>query len=67
MAGFKNYGSYGNGYTGRSYHVTGGHEREAYEAQMSKRPNRVGLLILRLLGYKGMAPPPASDEDGRHH
>ena len=66
MGAFKNYGSYGNGYTGRSYHVTGGHEREAYEAQMAKKPNRLGMLVLRLLGYKGMPPPP-SERDSHQH
>jgi hypothetical protein len=56
--GFKNYGQ---GYTGFSNHVTGGHEAEAYEAEMSKKPNRFGMLILRLLGYR--TPPPPSAED----
>jgi hypothetical protein len=61
---FKAYGSYGNGYTGRNYHVTGGHEAEAYEAEMSKKPNRFGILILRLLGYTGTPSPPSTKD---HH
>jgi hypothetical protein len=57
--GFKNYGQ---GYTGFSNHVTGGHEAEAYEAEMSKKPNRFGMLILRLLGYRGTPPPPSAED-----
>ncbi len=59
---FKSYGNYGRGYTGRSFHVTGGHEAEAYKAEMSKKPNRFGMLILRLLGYRGTPPPPSSED-----
>ncbi len=55
------YKGYNRGYTGFSYHVTGGHEAEAYEAEMSKKPNRLGMLILRLLGYKGTPPPPSEE------
>lgn len=33
--------------------VTGGHEAEAKAAEMAKRPNRIGMFIVRLLGYKG--------------
>jgi hypothetical protein len=44
---------YRRGYTGRNYHVTGGHEAEAIAAQRAKRPSRIGLFVLRLLGFKG--------------
>jgi hypothetical protein len=44
---------YGRGYTGRNYHVTGEHEAEAIAAQRAKRPSRIGLFVLRLLGFKG--------------
>ena len=47
--------------------VTRGHEAEAFEAELSKKPNRVGMMILRLLGYKGMPPPPPSDGEGHQH
>jgi hypothetical protein len=50
---------YRDGYTGRSYNVTGGHEAEAKAAEQAKRPNRFGLFVLRLLGYKGKPPPPS--------
>jgi hypothetical protein len=45
--------NYRRGYTGFNYHVTGGHEAEAVAAERAKKPSRVGLFILRLLGYKG--------------
>ena len=48
---------YRRGYTGRSYNVTGGHEAEAKAAERAKEPNRFGLFVLRLLGYKGRAEP----------
>jgi hypothetical protein len=48
---------YRSGYTGRSYNVTGGHEAEAKAAQRAKPPNRFGLFVLRLLGYKGKPGP----------
>lgn len=48
---------YRRGYTGRSYNVTGGHEAEAKAAEQAKEPNRFGLFVLRLLGYKGSAEP----------
>ena len=38
---------------GRDYHVTGGHEAMAQAAQRRKRPSRLGLVVLRMLGYKG--------------
>jgi len=50
---------YKQGYTGRNYHVTGGHEKEAEAAERAKKPTRVGLLVLRLLGFKGGVPKPA--------
>lgn len=50
---------YRRGYTGRNYHVTGGHEREAEVAQRAKKPTRVGLLVLRILGFRGGPPKPA--------
>jgi hypothetical protein len=33
--------------------VTSGHEAEAKAAEMAKKPNRFGMLIVKLLGYKG--------------
>jgi len=42
--------------------VTDGHEAEAKRAQARKRPNRVGLFFLRLLGFRGEVAPPASQE-----
>lgn len=38
---------------GRDYHVTGGHEAEAEAAQRAKTPSRLGVLVLKLLGYRG--------------
>jgi hypothetical protein len=40
-------------------HVTSGHEAEAKAAELAKKPNRLGMLILRLLGFKGSPPPPS--------
>jgi hypothetical protein len=54
---------YGRGYIGRDYHVTGGHETEA--AQWAKAPCRVGIFVLRLLGFKGT--PAQSRREGRRH
>jgi hypothetical protein len=34
-------------------HVTKGHEKEAMEAQRRKKPNRVGKVFLKILGFKG--------------
>ena len=47
---------YRQGYTGRNYHVTGGHERQAMKAERAKKPTRIGLFVLRALGLKN---PPA--------
>ena len=33
--------------------VTDGHEAAAKAAQLRKRPNRIGLFFLRLLGFRG--------------
>jgi hypothetical protein len=41
---------------GRDYHVTGGHEAEAEAAERAKNPNRLGLFVLRALGFKGTLP-----------
>ena len=49
---------YRTGYTGRSYNVTGGHEAEAKAAERAKPPNRFGLFVLRVLGYKSKPGPP---------
>jgi hypothetical protein len=49
--------SYRKGYSGFDYHVTGGHEAEAEAAQRGKRPSRLGLFVLRFLGYKGTPAP----------
>jgi hypothetical protein len=38
--------------------VTDGHEAEAKAAQMSKRPNRIGLFFLKVLGFRGQVTPP---------
>jgi len=38
---------------GRDYHVTGGHEAEADASQRARRPTRLGVLVLRLLGFRG--------------
>jgi len=48
---------YGRGYSTFNYHVTGGHEAEAREAEMRKRPSRLGMFVLRLLGYRGQGDP----------
>jgi len=32
--------------------VTNGHEAEAKAAEMAKKPNRLGMYIVRLLGLK---------------
>lgn len=45
--------NYRLGYMGRNYHVTGEHEAEAKKAQRAKKPSRIGLFVLRLLGYRG--------------
>jgi hypothetical protein len=45
--------NYRAGYTGRDFHVTGGHEAEAEAAERAKKPNRFGMWVLRLLGFRG--------------
>jgi hypothetical protein len=48
------------GYGRRKILVTDGHEAEAKAAQLRRRPNRIGLFFVRLLGFRGViAPPPA--------
>jgi hypothetical protein len=37
--------------------VTDGHEAQAKAAQRRKRPNRIGLLVLRVLGLRSKRPP----------
>jgi hypothetical protein len=55
---------FGKGYTTFSYHVSSGHEAEAEEAERAKPPNRFGVFVLRLLGFKGkVEPPPPSPHD----
>jgi hypothetical protein len=49
---------YRRGWTGRDFHVSGGHEAEAKAAEEAKKPNRFGLWVLRKLGYKGPVPTP---------
>jgi hypothetical protein len=39
--------------SGSNYRVTDEHEAEAKAAQRAKKPSRIGLFVLRLLGYKG--------------
>jgi hypothetical protein len=33
--------------------VTDGHEADAKAAQLRKRPNRIGLFLLKVLGFRG--------------
>jgi hypothetical protein len=54
------YANYGR----RRILVTDGHEAQAKAAQRRKRPNRIGLLILRMLGYRGGVLPPT--DQGAH-
>ena len=42
----------------RRIRVTDGHEAEAKAAQLRKRPNRIGLMFIRVLGYRGKASAP---------
>ena len=37
--------------------VTDGHEAEAKAAQLRKRPNRIGLFFLKVLGFRGQVTP----------
>jgi hypothetical protein len=39
--------------------VTSGHEAEAKAAEMAKKPNRLGMLIVRWLGLKSNQTPEA--------
>ena len=59
---------YRRGYTGRDYHVTGGHEKEALDAQRARKPSHVGMFVLRILGYRGAAPgrSPRGESTPRH-
>jgi hypothetical protein len=34
-------------------HVTKGHEAEAIVAQRRKKPSRIGMFMLKLLGFRG--------------
>jgi hypothetical protein len=43
--------------------VTDGHEAEAKAAQLRKRPNRIGLFFLRVLGFRDQVAPPMSHTD----
>jgi hypothetical protein len=58
-------GKYHRGWTGRDYHVSGGHEAEAEAAEEAKKPSRLGLWVLRKLGYKG--PDPTPPHQAPHH
>lgn len=63
---------YRRGYTGRDFHVTGGHENQAKAAQRERAPTRIGLFVLRLLGVDNAAKPTvrvrrASPKHERHH
>jgi hypothetical protein len=49
---------YRQGYTGFDYHVTGGHEAEAEVAERGKKPGRLGLRVLKLLGFRGSVEAP---------
>ena len=60
MSGRLRYANYGR----RRILVTDGHEAEAKAAQRRKRPNRIGLFILRMLGFRGRVLPPM--DQGRH-
>ncbi len=53
--------NYRRGYSTRNYHVTGEHEAEAKAAERAKKPTRIGLFVLRLLGYKGTVHQPLPD------
>jgi len=53
------------GYGRRKILVTDGHEAEAKAAQLRKRPNRIGLFFLRVLGFRGEVDPPPTGRRGR--
>ncbi len=38
-------------------HVTKGHEAEAMAAQRKRKPTRIGLFVLKLLGFRGEVGP----------
>jgi hypothetical protein len=38
--------------------VTDGHEADAKAAQLRKNPNPIGLLFLKVLGFRGQVNPP---------
>jgi hypothetical protein len=57
--------NYRRGYTGRDFHVTGGHEAEAEAAEEAKKPSRFGMWVLRRLGYRGS--PGEGHESGPGH
>ncbi len=57
---------YRRGYMGRDYHVTGGHEEEAKAAQKAKKPSRLGVFILKRLGFKGVVAQPLDAPHDRH-
>jgi len=42
--------------------VTDGHEADAKAAQMRKRPNRIGLFFLKVLGFQGQVTPPTAQK-----
>ena len=65
---------YQRGYTTRNFHVTGGHEIQARAAERAKKPSRIGLFVLRILGYEGSVQQPpdvarhnASQKHGHPH
>ena len=43
--------------------MTDGHETDAKAAQLRKRPNRIGLFLLKVLGFRGQVSPP-TDQRG---
>jgi hypothetical protein len=43
--------------------VTDGHEADAKAAQLRKRPKRLGLFFLKVLGFRGQVPAP-TDQRG---
>jgi hypothetical protein len=45
--------------------VTDGHEAEAKRALSRKRPNRIGLFFLRMLGFRGQVTPPTKVRRGQ--
>ena len=43
--------------------VTDGHEAEAKAAQLRKRPSRIGLFFLKVLGFRGQVTSAADQRD----